>query len=675
MDAQAQDRAHRIGQTREVHIYRLVTQHSVEENILVKAKQKKQLDFLIMDKGNFNTEEPKSKDDVFSNGGLREILTRNRNIPVDSAETPDHATDAPEPAEDVDLETALAAMEDEEDVQAMLGTRQEIADELREFDDADVDPSPSLSPDDAEDHPADPDAIAAEEAESETQTPGSGPNAPADGDEDLDRDGEPWHPKEGVDLDALAASLRPIERYAIQFRQKVVLYYSPFYLREQARAEMLEDLDDDDVDTEEVENRARDEEFRALHEGDICFSDPAPADLPRHCRLYACEKMRLKADKKRRRLTGKNWEVLIDGKTQKPFWQNSDTGEAIWDTPKVILELEAEKLARTHNWNALMMKPLLNIMGYLVPFPDRINCGKVSKQWATAAHHNSFVRHVYPVEMGPAIESLKLDAAHYRTIDEAMQDALPGDTLELGDGHYWLRDGLAIDFPLRIVGDERDPTNVVLELSGSVEWRGGGGWIEGVTFRRPRVSILDQSSIFLLKNGSCNIVHSIMNNAGSMGTVLKCHRSTLKMLDVTLRGEGSTRVSSCGVDIEDHSNLTLTKCRINNNSCTGLRSSYFSVVDLSECTFKRNSTFGLELQLHSVLTGKISNCHFLENRRGDITMDDSCQIVDVSNLTEPFFEVFATADAAARLRPKKDADVLKWPNEVQNGPERGVQPK
>lgn len=44
--ARLQDRAHRIGQTREVHIYRLVTSSSIEENILKKAQQKRHLDFL-----------------------------------------------------------------------------------------------------------------------------------------------------------------------------------------------------------------------------------------------------------------------------------------------------------------------------------------------------------------------------------------------------------------------------------------------------------------------------------------------------------------------------------------------------------------------------------------------------------------------------------------------------
>lgn len=55
MDAQAQDRCHRIGQTRDVHIYRLVSERTVEENILKKANQKRLLGDLAIEGGNFTT--------------------------------------------------------------------------------------------------------------------------------------------------------------------------------------------------------------------------------------------------------------------------------------------------------------------------------------------------------------------------------------------------------------------------------------------------------------------------------------------------------------------------------------------------------------------------------------------------------------------------------------------
>jgi SNF2 family DNA or RNA helicase len=67
MDAQAQDRCHRIGQTRDVHIYRLVTEHTIEENILRKAFQKRHLDELIISEGNFTT-------DFFKQIDLRELF-------------------------------------------------------------------------------------------------------------------------------------------------------------------------------------------------------------------------------------------------------------------------------------------------------------------------------------------------------------------------------------------------------------------------------------------------------------------------------------------------------------------------------------------------------------------------------------------------------------------------
>jgi helicase SWR1 len=56
MDAQCQDRCHRIGQTRDVHIYRFVSEHTIEANILRKSNQKRLLDDVIIQKGEFTTD-------------------------------------------------------------------------------------------------------------------------------------------------------------------------------------------------------------------------------------------------------------------------------------------------------------------------------------------------------------------------------------------------------------------------------------------------------------------------------------------------------------------------------------------------------------------------------------------------------------------------------------------
>lgn len=54
MDLQAQDRCHRIGQTRPVTIYRLVSEHTVEESILQKARERKKLNNVVIRGGQFN---------------------------------------------------------------------------------------------------------------------------------------------------------------------------------------------------------------------------------------------------------------------------------------------------------------------------------------------------------------------------------------------------------------------------------------------------------------------------------------------------------------------------------------------------------------------------------------------------------------------------------------------
>ncbi|KAG7287535.1 hypothetical protein NEMBOFW57_007047 [Staphylotrichum longicolle] len=54
-DLQAQDRAHRIGQTRPVIVYRLATKGTVEEELLLSADAKRRLEKLVIKKGGFRT--------------------------------------------------------------------------------------------------------------------------------------------------------------------------------------------------------------------------------------------------------------------------------------------------------------------------------------------------------------------------------------------------------------------------------------------------------------------------------------------------------------------------------------------------------------------------------------------------------------------------------------------
>ncbi|XP_057633058.1 helicase SRCAP isoform X2 [Chionomys nivalis] len=132
MDAQAQDRCHRIGQTRDVHIYRLISERTVEENILKKANQKRMLGDMAIEGGNFTTA-------YFKQQTIRELFDMPLEEPPGSSASsvPEEEEEAVASKQTHILEQALCRAEDEEDIRAATQAKAEQVAELAEFNEND----------------------------------------------------------------------------------------------------------------------------------------------------------------------------------------------------------------------------------------------------------------------------------------------------------------------------------------------------------------------------------------------------------------------------------------------------------------------------------------------------------------------------------------------------------
>lgn len=138
MDKQCQDRCHRIGQTRDVHIYRLVSEHTIEANILRKASQKQMLDDIVIQEGEFTT-------DYFNKLSVRDVIgtdTDNSGLLGEGDAVANAAMDrilgGVESTDQRTAGRALEQAEDREDVTAARAAEREI-----QADDADFAEKPN----------------------------------------------------------------------------------------------------------------------------------------------------------------------------------------------------------------------------------------------------------------------------------------------------------------------------------------------------------------------------------------------------------------------------------------------------------------------------------------------------------------------------------------------------
>ncbi|KAF2846932.1 hypothetical protein T440DRAFT_471449 [Plenodomus tracheiphilus IPT5] len=125
MDKQCQDRAHRIGQTRDVHIYKFVSEYTIEANILRKSNQKRLLDDVIIQKGDFTT-------DTFNRVTWRDAL--DAHTPIDTTDEAGAAMERVlgEKSGLLGDTRVMGTVEDTEDLTAASLAQKEIVDEIQE---------------------------------------------------------------------------------------------------------------------------------------------------------------------------------------------------------------------------------------------------------------------------------------------------------------------------------------------------------------------------------------------------------------------------------------------------------------------------------------------------------------------------------------------------------------
>lgn len=271
MDQQAQDRCHRIGQTREVHIYRLISESTIEENILKKAKQKRALDDLVIQSGGYNTEFFKKLDPM-------ELFSGHRTLSIKDTPKEKNQNSGEVSVTNADVDAALKHVEDEADYMALKTRELEEAVDNQEFTE---EASGRLEEDEYVNEDDEPqelgESVSNLNKENELMLNGGDPNedklpAVVAKDDDVDMLADVKQMAEaaaaaGQALSAFENELRPIDRYAIRFLELWDPIIDKAALESEARIEDTEwELDRIERYKEEMEAEIDEDEEPLVYE-------------------------------------------------------------------------------------------------------------------------------------------------------------------------------------------------------------------------------------------------------------------------------------------------------------------------------------------------------------------------------------------------------------------------
>ena len=612
MDAQAQDRAHRIGQTRDVHIYRLVTQHTVEENIIKKANQKRELNMLSIENGNFTTEffsgdtknGPDSIDmvDLLSGTGVEVAGQGN-----------DEGTDGTTSAT---MAKAMAAVEDEVDRDATQQAAQEQLNDAAEFDE-----TKQLTVKSAGDNAANPTNVAAQKEKAD--------------DEVLEANlRKLWEGKDELGaLKALEMALRPVDRYALSFRQDVEPIWNNV-ATEQWREQVLNDATERELEIEEIESaRLKEEKLLETSTEMVRAAPTKRMSYGRYKKLFLNLREARENEVKKRRMDGGEWELHRDEKLKRDYYFNTRTGKCTWSKPEVLAVRDAQRATRAGGFK-FFPPALLRLVFMLCDTQTRRLANVACWHWYCVGMHRSMWIRVIPnyklrsmssggvmsrgnlgvslktslwgdnwfTESGMGDSGIGLPFSHssmralyetsmqgrvFETFYEAFEHAQSGDTIAFEPGTYSLRtndDGLLlVNKCIRLIAGDGDGD--VFHGGGPPEgeaedWDEPGGYksisVDGklksplVTFAmdNPRGTLQFENGHFVLVGIDISREQSV---EGGAPPLMRMKRGSLKMYNCTVLKQQNQFVAAAEegrasfIHIEGPSSLCfLAQCELTN---------------------------------------------------------------------------------------------------------------
>lgn len=279
---------------------------------------------------------------------------------------------------------------------------------------------------------------------------------------------------------ALASRLRPVERYALRFRE-VGEPHPALRPEVLAAAAAAFDAGETEWQVEQLRALAEDEEQKA--EADTELINLGRGGAPDGgveggvrvaAAIYAARRAALRRERAMRAVTGECWYVTAADE-KAGVYRNADTGDVVeGGPPPVLVDNEARVRAAELGWRCLMPNVLLHVLRFVAPAERLLSAGLVCKAWWRVATSPQLFLRVAPARVravgaahaaaggggGGAGGSGASggDSLVFATITDALLSATAGDTIALSVGSYYEpRLVLAARVRLVTTADATDP--------------------------------------------------------------------------------------------------------------------------------------------------------------------------------------------------------------------------